>query len=40
MKKSHINRVLSLVEEFEEDSAHFLQDMIKARSKNSPGARA
>lgn len=37
MKKSETDQVLSLVEEFEEDSVHFLQDMIKARSENPPG---
>ena len=37
MRKSEINRVLRLVEELEEESVHFLQDMIKARSENPPG---
>jgi succinyl-diaminopimelate desuccinylase len=37
MKKTDINRVLNLVEEFEESSVRFLQDMIKAKSENPPG---
>ena len=37
MNQSEINRVLRLVEEFEEDGVRFLRDMIKARSENPPG---
>ena len=37
MKEKDTNQVLNLVEEFEESSVRFLQDMIKAKSENPPG---